>query len=189
MPNALNLRNLMKRTILLACCVGVLVFATDAAELKSTSSTNITAGVTNNPSPDAGVSQETLEARLKTSLSGTTFVGRWCLIADDKLGAEKEETYTINSVTKLGGTIWLINARVQYANRDLNVPIPVAIKWAGDTPVITLTDLTIPGLGTYTARVVIYGKTYAGTWSGGEHRGLLQGLIKKNEETKSAEAK
>jgi hypothetical protein len=30
------------------------------------------------------------------------------------------------------------------------------IKWAGDTPVITLTDLSIPGMGTYTARAILY---------------------------------
>ena len=42
------------------------------------------------------------------------------------------------------------------------MPLPVSIKWAGDTPVITLTDLSIPGMGTYSARVVLYRDQYAG---------------------------
>jgi hypothetical protein len=33
------------------------------------------------------------------------------------------------------------------------VPIPLIVRWAGDTPVITLTDLTIPGVGTFTTRL------------------------------------
>jgi hypothetical protein len=38
-------------------------------------------------------------------------------------------------------------------------------------------NFTIPGGGTYNARVLIYNKTYAGTWNGGERGGLLSGLI------------
>ncbi len=52
------------------------------------------------------------------------------------------------------------------------------VKWAGDTPVITLDNVGMPGGGnSYSARVLIYDKTYAGTWSGGDHVGLLNGVI------------
>jgi hypothetical protein len=40
--------------------------------------------------------------------------------------------------------------------------------------------LSIPGLGTYTARVLIYRGQYAGTWSGGDHGGELWGRIEKS---------
>jgi len=54
----------------------------------------------------------------------------------------------------------------------------VTIKWAGDTPVIEITDLSLPGMGTYTARVVLYRGQYAGTWSGrGGAGGQLFGKI------------
>jgi len=56
------------------------------------------------------------------------------------------------------------------------------VKWAGDTPVITLDNVGIPGGNTYSARVLIYNKTYAGTWSGGEHAGLLNGIITNEKE-------
>jgi len=53
---------------------------------------------------------------------------------------------------------------MQYRDRDIPLPLPVTIKWAGDTPIITLTDLSIPGMGTYTARVILYRDQSAGTW-------------------------
>jgi hypothetical protein len=74
---------------------------------------------------------------------------------------------------------------VKYGDKDVTVPIPLEIKWAGDTPVITLTDLAIPGLGTFTARVLIYDDRYAGTWQHGKVGGSLFGKIEKIEKTKS----
>jgi hypothetical protein len=54
--------------------------------------------------------------------------------------------------------------------------------------VITLTNLAIPGLGTFTSRVVIYDNQYAGTWQHGKVGGNLFGRIEKVKEEK-AEAK
>jgi hypothetical protein len=53
------------------------------------------------------------------------------------------------------------------------------VKWAGDTPVISVTDVGVPGLGTYTARVVVYGDQYAGIWStsDGSHGGQMWGKL------------
>lgn len=128
--------------------------------------------------------QATLEKRFTDTLTQATFNGRWCLVEQGKLGPSKEETYTIQGVNKVGGDVWLVHARIQYGQRDVTVPVPVRVKWAGDTPVISITDLAIPGVGTYTARVLIYGDTYAGTWSGGTHGGLLNGAITRKEKTK-----
>jgi hypothetical protein len=121
--------------------------------------------------------QEELEAKFKATLTRATLAGRWCLIKDGALGPEKEDKYTINSVMKVGGEAWLINARIQYGKRDITAPIPVQVKWAGDTPVLIVDAVDVPGGGTYSARVLIYEKTYAGTWTGGDHGGLLSGVI------------
>ncbi|MEW6306539.1 MAG: hypothetical protein AB1705_23990 [Verrucomicrobiota bacterium] len=121
--------------------------------------------------------QEELEAKFKKTMTKATFVGRWCMVKDGKPGPEREEKYVIYDANKVSGDSWIIRARLQYGNKDLTVPIPVTVKWAGDTPVISLTDLAIPGAGTYTARVLVYGNQYAGTWSGGDHGGLLNGAI------------
>ncbi len=127
-------------------------------------------------------SRAELEKKFELTLSKATFEGRWCSVKDGKLGPEREEKYTIIGARKVGGDVWIITTRVQYGNKDATVPIPVNVLWAGDTAVITLTDLAIPNLGTYTARVLVHGNTYAGTWSGGEHGGLLNGVIKRSAE-------
>lgn len=128
------------------------------------------------------LSADELEAKFKATLSRATLSGRWCGIKDGKLTPEKEDKYTILGVSKLGNDIWLINARLQYGKKDITVPLPVQVKWAGDTPVIIVDNLGIPSGGSYSARVLIYDKTYAGTWSGGDHAGLLNGIIKNEKE-------
>jgi hypothetical protein len=130
------------------------------------------------PKPTA----EELEAKFKATMTKATMAGRWCSIKNGALGEEKTDRYTIIGVTKLGGDNWIINARVQFNKQDIVAPIPVKVKWAGDTPVITVDKLQYPGGGTYTARVLIYEHTYAGTWSGGDHGGLMNGIITNEKE-------
>ena len=127
-------------------------------------------------------SAEELEAKFKATLTKATLAGRWCSLKDGQLGPEKEDKYTIISVTKVGGDVWLIHTRIQYGQKDIVAPIPVQVKWAGDTPVIIVDKVSVPGGGTYSARVLIYEKTYAGTWSGGDHGGLLNGVITNQKE-------
>ena len=129
------------------------------------------------PETSAAPSQLELEQTFIKTLTKATFNGRWCLVEDGKPSPPKDEKYTINGVSKLSEDLWLISARIQYGKVDVSVPIPVQVKWAGDTPVISITNLAIPGAGTYTARVLIYNNTYAGTWSGRSHGGLLNGAI------------
>jgi hypothetical protein len=45
--------------------------------------------------------------------------------------------------------------------------------------VITMEDLTIPGVGTWTAHIVLSGDQYAGTWSGKRGGGQMFGKIVK----------
>lgn len=131
--------------------------------------------------PSAGPTAE-MEAKFKAMLTNATMSGRWCLIKDDKLTPEQEDKYTITGVNKLFGERWLIRARIQYGEKDYTVPVPVRVKWAGDTPVITVDDAGFPGGATYSARVVFHNDSYAGTWSGGAMRGLLSGMITRPKE-------
>jgi hypothetical protein len=56
------------------------------------------------------------------------------------------------------------------------------VKWAANTPVITLDELTIPVLGTFSARVVLHDNKYAGTWRHDAVGGHLFGVIEKASE-------
>jgi hypothetical protein len=119
--------------------------------------------------------QQELENQFSEMMTGATLVGQSTRL--NKEGISGNESYAIDKITRLAGDTWLLQARIQYGTHDVPVPVPVKIKWAGDTPVITLTDLTIPGLGTYTARVLLYRDQYAGTWSAQDHGGQIFGKI------------
>ena len=117
------------------------------------------------------------EAKLIVTLTNATLKGRWCGIKDGQLGPNKEDSYSIASVTKLGGDKWQINARLSYGGKELSLPIPAQVKWAGDTPVLILDNVTMGTNRSYSARVMIYEKTYSGWWTAPDHGGLLSGII------------
>jgi len=129
-------------------------------------------GCVRKPSVDI---QADLDQKFQQMMSGVTLIGHSASLKDESVAGE--EKYVIEKVSKLGGETWLFHARIQYGSHDVPVPLPVNIKWAGDTPVITINNLTIPGLGTYTARVLLYQDQYAGTWSSKDHGGQLFGKI------------
>jgi hypothetical protein len=109
-------------------------------------------------------------------LSNRVLVGRFTV--DGSEGELKEERYELGSVTKLpNGDFWLFKTRIRYGDHDVTVPLPLEVKWAGSTPVITVNDVTIPGLGTFSARVVIADGKYTGTWRHDAVGGHLFGQI------------
>ena len=124
-------------------------------------------------------SAEDLEAAFVAVLGNVIFQGEWCLIEKGKLGESKPEQYEIVGVMKTGGDRWVVNARIQYGKVNLVAPVPVQVKWAGDTPIMIVDKFTMPGAGTYSARVMIFENTYSGTWTAGDHGGMLHGLIVK----------
>lgn len=111
-------------------------------------------------------------------LTNVTLVGRSTSLKRE--GLSGEERYVIDKVSKVTGNTWLFHTRLKYGPKEIPVPIPINIEWAGDTPMISLTDLSIPGVGTYTARVLLYRGQYAGTWSGKDVGGQLFGRIVRN---------
>ena len=124
----------------------------------------------------AEAEQAQREKEFQEMMTGATMEGYFTMDGRDP-ATPRQETYHIQSVSKLAGNYWTFQARMQYGERDVTLPIPVHIEWAGDTPVITLTDAEIPGLGTFTARVLFYRGRYAGTWSHGERGGNQFGRI------------
>jgi hypothetical protein len=92
-------------------------------------------------------------------------------------GGLSEESYTIESVEKIAGDLWLFRTRMRFGARDLSLPVPVKVVFAGDTPMVTLTDASIPGLGTFTARVLFYRDRYAGLWWSADSSGHQFGRL------------
>ncbi len=115
-------------------------------------------------------------AELEKTLTGVTLVGHSTMTGGDETELEPE-SYELKSVKHVSGDQWLFTARIRYGEHDVTLPLTLPIRWAGDTPVITVDNMGFPGLGTYTARVMIYADHYAGFWSGGDHSGHLFGVI------------
>ncbi len=138
--------------------------------------------------PVAQKDQKTLFAEFEKAMNNVVLEGYSTHDAKDA-GKTNPDRYEIKSATKLPtGDLWMITARIKYGDKDMTVPMPLEVKWAGNTPVITLDKVAIWGLGTFSARVVIDGERYAGTWTHDTHGGALFGRISKNPDVK-AEAK
>ena len=123
---------------------------------------------------EAEKEQEKREREFQESMTGVVLEGHFTLNGKEGLSVER---YEIEKVSRMPGDFWVFHARIQYGGTDVTVPVTVKIVWAGDTPVVSLTDATIPGVGTFTARVLFYRGQYVGTWSSGTHGGQQFGRI------------
>ena len=125
------------------------------------------------------------EAALAKMLSGATLEGSFTMTTrgfdPTKLTPEK---YTLGEVKKVTDNAWVFPTRIQYADRDLTLPITLPIEWAGDTPVVVVDNLGLPGLGTVSARVMFFADHYAGYWKHGDAGGHLFGVIYRADDSK-----
>lgn len=119
-----------------------------------------------------------LEQAFVDQMKGATLVGSFTVVGREDRPASPDR-YEINSVEKVGGDTWRFNTHMQYGKVDVTLPVVVTMLWAGDTPIITMTDVEIPTLGIFTARVFFYGDRYAGTWQHGQVGGHMYGKIEK----------
>ena len=94
-----------------------------------------------------------------------------------------EDRYIVERVTKVKDDVWKFEARIRYNKKDFKASVPVPVKWAGDTPVLTLANYMIPGQGIFSARIIMFNGLYAGVWGAQDHDGKMFGKIVKNEPT------
>ncbi len=135
------------------------------------------------PAPESAADQDDTAppddriARLEKYLTGAELTGQFTVTGREN-DAPRGESYLIERAVKNpDGDLWTITARIRYGTHDVTVPMVMEIKWAGDTPVITVDRLTIPLMGTFDARVLIRGGLYAGTWRHDEVGGHLFGTL------------
>jgi hypothetical protein len=142
---------------------------------------------TEQPAKPVIPSREQLEKEFQAELTGATLEGVWQMTGEGGLKGTstltdpKPDKYTITSASKAGGDMWIIQARIEFGDKDVNVPVPVRVVWAEDTAIITLNDLAIPMIGTYSARVMIHHGFYSGVWycNAKNYGGVMQGRIVK----------
>ena len=110
----------------------------------------------------APASLSDLERQFADRMRGVSMVGRFTIDGREDRPAQPDR-YDIASVEKVGDDLWRFNAKI--GESGVTLPLVVTIRWAGDTPMILLTDFTIPSMGTFMTRVFFYRDHYAGTWS------------------------
>ncbi len=111
-------------------------------------------------------------------LSGAVLTGGYRNDAGDSGGVIHEESYEIKNCEPLGQDRHRMTVRIRYGDVDADFPVELSIYFAAGTPVLTLQDAWIPGLGTFSARVLIQDDRYAGTWQHGEVGGHLFGAVR-----------
>ena len=108
--------------------------------------------------PTAGAKQAELFKRFEKTLTNAEMTGQFTIVGKEV--PPIKESYTIHSVKKMSqGDYWVFTARIKYGKKDITLPMPLQVKWAGDKPVIYLDNVTIPGLGTFSSYTVIDGDT------------------------------
>lgn len=117
-----------------------------------------------------------LERQFTEQMTDTALVG-FFTVAGREDRPLRPDRYDISSVQKVGDDRWQFNAKI--GETGVSLPVTVPMQWLGDTPMITMTDYSIPSLGTFSARVVFYRDRYFGTWQHGDVGGHMFGKIEK----------
>ena len=132
--------------------------------------------------PAATMEMTAAEKQFQEMLANVTLDG-YFTVGD--AAETRPDRYIIERVTKIKDDVWRFEARVVYNNKDFKATVPVPVKWAGDVPVLMLSNYSIPGQGIFSARILMYNGMYAGTWGAQSHGGKMFGKIVKNEAPKS----
>jgi hypothetical protein len=127
-------------------------------------------------SQSAAEAQEAREAAFAELLTGAKLTGYFTDDTRPTAGLQKD-SYVIKSAELLEDDVWRIESLIGETN--LTVAVFVKVKWAGDTPVITLDQAEVPGMGKWDARVLFHGGSYAGLWSGSTHAGQMVGKVER----------
>jgi hypothetical protein len=167
--------------------IGALLFAAWNARAQENASPQVSQGTTRPAAPEAPLegrpARADLERQLERDLSGVTLRGYFQMTGAEGLKGQAElseprrEKYTILAANRADGDWWLLRARIEYGEHDVELPVRLRVVWAEETPIITMDQVFFPGLGTYSARVMIFRGFYAGTWFGDGYGGVLSGQI------------
>ncbi len=125
------------------------------------------------------------EKAFQESMTGVSLVG-FFTVGDS--GETHDDKYTVEKIVKVDAETWAFDARIQYNKKDYKATVKVPVKWAGDTPVLTLANYLIAGQGVFSARILIHNNMYAGTWGHQAKGGKMFGKIVRLEAAPAAPA-
>jgi hypothetical protein len=128
--------------------------------------------------PAAGLNQRELEEKFAEKMSGATLRGFFVHSKKGQISGLTPDMYRLGKVSKADAKgNWNIGYYAGETDLLMDMP-PVNVEWAGKMPVIVFEKLKIKGMaGTFTARILIDGDQYSGTWSEGKKGGHMFGTI------------
>lgn len=139
--------------------------------------------------PETKLDRAALEKEFAEKLTGSTLTGLYTVDGQKSDKLPSPDSYELARVAKVADDKWSFQARMKYGEHDVTLPpITLTVEWAGDTPMISLTDFTIPLVGTFTSRIFFYGDRYAGTWQHGPAGGHMWGKIERTKKPADAAA-
>lgn len=120
------------------------------------------------------------EAAFAALLTGSRLEGYTTLTdGEGNLVSEELEadSYSLTRVAKQDDGRWKFTALINYGGRPIPVSVSLPVEWAGSSPVINVEDMSVPFMGTYSARVLFDGDRYVGVWRGDGYGGHILGKV------------
>jgi len=118
------------------------------------------------------------EAAFSAMLKNATLKGTWVPVQGGATTAEKADGYHIARAEKIAGHQWRIVSKIKHKGKEIEYPMMVEVRWAGDVAVMSLDDVAAGRGRKYSARVMYHNDRYAGSWwSQTQAGGLLSGAI------------
>ena len=125
-------------------------------------------------------SQAELDQRFAEMMNGAQLTGKFNVVGPQGETAPQADLYMLSELTRGEGDSWIFNYSMTFNQSKTMIPIPVDVLWAGETPVLTMTEQEIEGLqGKFSARILIHDGKYAGTWQHGPVGGHMWGVLEK----------
>ncbi len=104
------------------------------------------------------------EAAFVAMLKDATLKGTWAPVRDGTQGTDRPDGYRIVRAEKVEGDRWHLVTPVKRQGQEIEYPIPVVVRFAGDSAVVFLDDARTGDGGTWSARVLFHDDVYAGRW-------------------------
>lgn len=118
-------------------------------------------------------------AAFAAMLENATLKGTWAPVDKRLLGDNQEDGYHIVRATKKDGDQWEVLYRMKVQGKEIDFPLPVTVKFAGDAAVMILDNSPV-GIGqTWSARILFHDDVYAGSWWSPDKQksGIVSGTI------------
>jgi len=123
-----------------------------------------------------------VETNFVAMLKNATLKGTWAPVQQAQLGtSRKDDGYRIARVEKKDGDKWMLIYLVTYQGKEIEYPMPVTVKFAGDTAVLILDNVRAGrDKANWSARVMFQENVYTGRWwetGNKEHGGTIEGVV------------